>query len=88
MLENGAAFPAFWSKTGLLPPADRQKCTDEEQSVVTRATVTVVPSLAEDADLLAPWATLRQPLYETVHGPQVALHIMGSADAMRIYAGE
>ena len=48
-LENRATFHAFWPNTDLLPPAERQRFLDREQTVTVTAGVTVNPSLPAGA---------------------------------------
>jgi uncharacterized repeat protein (TIGR01451 family) len=80
-LENRATLHAFWPNTDLLPPVERQRFLDHEQTVTVTAGVTVNPSLPAGSDLTPPWVRLGRGYQAGIVGSQVRLDIAAAPDA-------
>ena len=87
-LENRATLHAFWPNTDLLPPAERQRFLDHEQTVTVTAGVTVNPSLPAGSDLTPPWVRLGRGYQAGIVGSQVRLDIAAAPDARWMFLRE
>jgi uncharacterized repeat protein (TIGR01451 family) len=83
-LENRATFHAFWPNTDLLPPDQRQRFLDHEQTVTVTASVAVNPGLPDGTDLTPPWVRLGRRHQDAIVGSQVRLDIAAAPDAQMV----